>query len=77
MTTNSLITKADRRRLGSLLTTREGRAWGTLQTVGELEGLLEDAAAVSTIDPCAANEPLQMFSWADLKNDFLSREADA
>jgi regulator of nucleoside diphosphate kinase len=50
MTTNSLITKSDRRRLGSLLTTREGRAWGTLQTVGELEGLLEDAAAVRTSD---------------------------
>ena len=50
MTTDCLITKTDRRRLGSLLTTREGRAWGTLQTVGELESLLEDAAALSARD---------------------------
>lgn len=50
MFTDCVVTKADRRRLGSLLTTREGRAWGTLYTVGELETLLEDAAAVSAAD---------------------------
>jgi regulator of nucleoside diphosphate kinase len=50
MTTDCLITKTDRRRLGTLLTTPEGRAWGTLQTVGELESLLEDAAALSARD---------------------------
>ena len=47
MITDCLITKDDRRRLGTLLATPEGRAWGTLQTVGELEDLLEDALAVS------------------------------
>lgn len=50
MRTECLVTKADRRRLGSLLATTEGRAWGTLQTVGELEALLEDAVAVSSRD---------------------------
>lgn len=50
MATECLVTKADRRRLGSLLATSEGRAWGTLQTVGELETLLEDAVAVSSRD---------------------------
>lgn len=45
-----LVTNADRRRLGSLLATSEGRAWGTLQTVGALEALLEEAVAVSSRD---------------------------
>lgn len=49
-TAECLITKADRRRLGSLLTTPGGRAWGTLQTVRDLESLLEDASAVSSRD---------------------------
>ena len=47
-TSDQLITDVDRRRLGSLLTTSGGRAWGTLQTVGELETLLEDARALSS-----------------------------
>lgn len=45
-----LITEVDRRRLGALLTTSGGRAWGTLRTVGGLETLLEDAYALSAID---------------------------
>jgi regulator of nucleoside diphosphate kinase len=49
-TATCLITKADRRRLGSLLTSREGRAFGALQTIGELESLLEDACAVDSKD---------------------------
>lgn len=47
-TSDQLITDVDRRRLGSLLATSAGRAWGTLQTVGELETLLEDALALSS-----------------------------
>jgi regulator of nucleoside diphosphate kinase len=41
-----VVTKTDRRRLGSLLTTPAGRAWGTLETIGKLESLLEDATSV-------------------------------
>lgn len=50
MSTTCLVTKADRRRLGALLATSEGRAWGSLQTVGELDALLEDAVPVSSRD---------------------------
>ena len=45
-----VVTDTDRRRLGSLLTTSAGRAWGTLQTVGELETLLEEASSVDSED---------------------------
>lgn len=50
MTTACLVTKADRRRLGSLLATSEGRAWGSLQTVAELDALLEDAVPIGSRD---------------------------
>lgn len=41
-----VITDADRRRLGSLLTTPSGRAWGTSRTVADLETILDDASCV-------------------------------
>ena len=41
-----VITDADRRRLGSLLTTPAGRAWGTSRTVADLESILDDAPCV-------------------------------
>jgi regulator of nucleoside diphosphate kinase len=44
------ITDVDRRRLGTLTLTREGRAWGTTQSMGELETLLEDALPVVAAD---------------------------
>jgi regulator of nucleoside diphosphate kinase len=44
--TNAMITDADRRRLGTLVSSDDGRAWGTLEILGELELLLEDACPV-------------------------------
>jgi regulator of nucleoside diphosphate kinase len=44
--TNANITDVDRRRLGTLVSSEEGRAWGTLEAVGELEALLEDASPI-------------------------------
>jgi regulator of nucleoside diphosphate kinase len=44
--TNCVITDVDRCRLGTLLTTREGRAWGTHRWLGELESLLNDAKPI-------------------------------
>jgi len=49
-TSDHVITAVDRRRLGSLLTTSAGRAWGTLQTVRDLETLLEEASSVDSED---------------------------
>jgi regulator of nucleoside diphosphate kinase len=43
---NATITDVDRRRLGTLVSSEDGRAWGTLETVGELEALLEEACPV-------------------------------
>jgi regulator of nucleoside diphosphate kinase len=45
-----MITDVDRRRLGTLISTREGRAWGTTQSMGQLETLLEDALPVVAAD---------------------------
>jgi regulator of nucleoside diphosphate kinase len=45
-----VITDADRRRVGALLITSAGRAWGTLQTNGDLESLLEEASSVHSED---------------------------
>jgi regulator of nucleoside diphosphate kinase len=45
-----MITDVDRRRLGTLTSTREGRTWGTTQSMGELETLLEDALPVVAAD---------------------------
>ena len=45
-----MITDVDRRRLGTLISTREGRAWGTTQSMGQLETLLEDATPVVTAE---------------------------
>lgn len=42
------ITDADRCRLGSLLTSREGRIWGRARNVRILDARLEDAAPVKT-----------------------------
>jgi regulator of nucleoside diphosphate kinase len=42
-----MITDVDRRRLGTLVSSDEGRAWGTLETVAELEAMLEDACPVN------------------------------
>ena len=44
--THCMVTDADRCRLGTLLTTREGRAWGTHRWLGELESLLNDAKPI-------------------------------
>jgi regulator of nucleoside diphosphate kinase len=41
-----MITDVDRRRLGTLISTREGRAWCTTQSIGKLEALLEDAEPI-------------------------------
>ena len=45
-----MITDVDRRRLGTLTSTREGRIWGTTQPMAELEALLEDAVCVVAAD---------------------------
>jgi regulator of nucleoside diphosphate kinase len=45
-----MITDVDRRRLGTLISTREGRAWGTTQSLGQLETLLEDASPIGAAD---------------------------
>jgi regulator of nucleoside diphosphate kinase len=42
-----LITDSDRRRLGSLLASGEGRAWGKATCVRTLDARLEDAKAVT------------------------------
>lgn len=41
-----MITDVDRRRLGTLVGTSGGRAWGTTQSMDRLETLLEDASPV-------------------------------
>ena len=41
-----MITDVDRRRLGTLISTREGRGWCTTQSMGKLEALLEDTESV-------------------------------
>jgi regulator of nucleoside diphosphate kinase len=43
-----VVTGADRRRLATLLNTSAGRAWGTRNTLGELEEFLEDASCVES-----------------------------
>lgn len=45
-----LITDVDRRRLGTLISSRRGRAWCTTQSMGTLEALLEDASAVAAAE---------------------------
>ena len=45
-----MVTDVDRRRLGTLISTREGRAWGTTQSMGKLETLLEDASPVVRVE---------------------------
>jgi regulator of nucleoside diphosphate kinase len=45
-----MITDVDRRRLGTLLTTREGRASGTMRSIDRLTTLLEDACSVAAIE---------------------------
>jgi len=45
-----MITDVDRQRLGTLISTREGRAWGTTPLMGKLETLLEDASPVAKAD---------------------------
>jgi regulator of nucleoside diphosphate kinase len=48
--TRCMVTDADRCRLGTLLTTREGRAWGTHRWLGELESLLNEAKPIDSAD---------------------------
>jgi regulator of nucleoside diphosphate kinase len=45
-----MITDVDRRRLGSLISTRGDRAWCTMQSIGKLDALLEDAKPVVAAD---------------------------
>jgi regulator of nucleoside diphosphate kinase len=45
-----MITDVDRRRLGTLISNREGRAWCTTQSIAKLEALLEDAEPVVAAD---------------------------
>jgi regulator of nucleoside diphosphate kinase len=44
------ITDVDRRRLGALLSSPEGRAWGTRDAACELETILEDASCVNAAE---------------------------
>jgi regulator of nucleoside diphosphate kinase len=44
------LTDADRCRLGNLLTSREGRAWGTQQLRAELYSVLEEATPIAPYD---------------------------
>ena len=46
--TSIYVTDSDRRRLGLLLATREGRAWGSSRGLGKLEATLEDAEPVES-----------------------------
>jgi regulator of nucleoside diphosphate kinase len=41
------VTDVDRRRLGTLISTRRRRLWCTTESMGQLEALLEDATAVA------------------------------
>jgi regulator of nucleoside diphosphate kinase len=43
---NLCVTHADRRRLGSWLTTQEGHVWGNPRSLANLEVILEDAESV-------------------------------
>ena len=47
---HSFLTDADRCRLGNLLTSREGRAWGTQRRRAELYSVLEEATPVAPSD---------------------------
>ena len=45
-----MITDVDRRRLGTLISNLEDRAWCTTQSIAQLEALLEDAEPVVAAD---------------------------
>lgn len=45
-----MITDVDRRRLGTLISNPEDRAWCTPQSIAKLEALLEEAAPVGAAD---------------------------
>lgn len=53
--TDRFVTDADRCRLGNLLTSREGQAWGNQRRRSKLYSFLEDAVPIK---PCDAPETL-------------------